>query len=104
MRFIREIALRTMAFFECRDYGLPRRFAARNDILFDTVSANFGAEGIENHCHCEERSDAAIRIPRNAQHCIARRAIKNSPPNRNLTSKGPVAKGMQRALVCYFVP
>ena len=63
---------------------MPRPCGARNDILFDTISANFGAEGIENHCHCEERSDAAIRIPRNAKRCIARRAIRNCPTNRNL--------------------
>ena len=74
MRFIGEIALRAMAFFECRGTDsdslraalravarwmfaaahMPRRCAPRNDILFDTVSANFGAEGMENHCHCEE--------------------------------------------------
>ena len=35
----------------------------RNDILFVTESTELGAESKQNHCHCEERSDVAIRLP-----------------------------------------
>ena len=34
----------------------------RNDMHFVTDCTYLGAKSIENHCHCEERSDVAIRI------------------------------------------
>ena len=60
---------------------MPRRLTpSRNDVLFDTVSADFGAEAIGNHviASCEA---AWQSVPRHSKNAIARRAI--SPIIRN---------------------
>ena len=48
----------------------------RNDIRFVPRSGKYSADSIENHCHCEERSDVAIRIP-----CIRRMLGGHRPPH-----------------------
>ena len=48
----------------------------RNDVLFVSVCVYLDAESIKNCCHCEERSDVAIRTP-----CIRRMLGGHRPPH-----------------------
>ena len=63
-QFIALIALWAMAFFKCRGYGLPRRFAPRNDSIFVTLCTEFSADRIENRVIARLAMQAvAIRFP-----------------------------------------
>ena len=67
MEFVGEImiALRAMQCLRIagKRIATPVCALVRNDILFVTDSTELGAESKQNHCHCEEHSDVAIRFP-----------------------------------------
>ena len=63
-QFIALIALWAMAFFKCRGYGLPHRFAPRNDSIFETFSTKLAANSIDTFVIARLAMQAvAIRFP-----------------------------------------
>ena len=69
--------------------GLPHQCAHwfAMTVVFDDFRINSGAESYQISCHCEERSDVAIRVPASEGCCRPIRAtfgIHNSTININL--------------------
>ena len=62
---LKMIALRAMASFGCRENGLPRRYAPRNDRVFVCSSADFGATShqISVSLRASAYTGVAIRFP-----------------------------------------